>query len=172
MRGTNGVGKTSLLRIAAGLARPDAGTIRRTLDGHDVNAAQITGFQGHKDALKPNLTVLENIAFWARLSGRNDSIDSALQRAGIAGRNDQKAGTLSAGQSRRLTLAQLWASNKPFWVLDEPAAAIDASGQGIIEDMIAEHRARGGAVMLASHDAPGALTDNMRFVTLSAGPAA
>lgn len=168
LRGTNGVGKTSLLRMAAGLARPDVGTLTRTLGGTSVNAAQFTGFQGHKDPLKPSLTVLENIRFWAKLAGNKRAIAEALQRVGLTGRDSQAAGTLSAGQSRRLALAQLWVSRKPLWILDEPAAAIDSVGQRIIDDLIKEHTQNGGAVMLASHAAPSSMTDKMRFVTLSA----
>lgn len=167
LRGTNGVGKTSLLRIAAGLARPDTGEITRTFGGAAVTAPQITAFQGHRDAVKPSLSVYENLVFWARLSGRSETVDRALLKVGLTGREGQKAGTLSAGQIRRLALAQLWVSQKPLWIMDEPAAAIDLSGQAVIDDLIAEHIAGGGAIILASHAAPPQRA-GIRFVTLHA----
>ncbi len=171
LRGTNGVGKTSLLRMAAGLSRPDAGSVTRTLGGAAVSASVLTGFQGHRDAIKPSLTVHENIAFWAGLSGSPDA-EAALAKVELTGREDQKAGTLSAGQSRRLALAQLWVSQKPLWIMDEPAAAIDVAGQKIIDDLITQHVRNRGAVMLASHAAPRGLTEKVRFITLSASSVA
>ena len=166
LRGTNGVGKTSLLRMAAGMARPDAGTVNRMLDGVPASAAALTGFQGHKDAVKPSLSVLENLMFWARLAGASDLAQTALVTVGLMGRESQRAGTLSAGQSRRLALAQLYVSRKPLWIMDEPAAAIDSAGQSVINDLIDEHINAGGAVILASHAAPPA-GRGIRFVTLS-----
>lgn len=167
LRGANGVGKTSLLRIAAGLARPDAGSVSRIYGGNAVSPSDVTGFQGHKDAIKPGLSVIENIRFWAKLAGAKSRVKDALNTVGLTGRERQPAGTLSAGQSRRLALAQLWISDKPLWILDEPAAAIDTDGQALIDNLVISHIARGGAVMLASHAAPRKLTDKARYLTLS-----
>jgi len=168
LSGANGIGKTTLLRTMAGLLRPDIGQIEHL---QKANERGLVGFQSHKDALKPTLTVRENIRFWATLSGNVARIEAAIDRLGLESFADRAASTLSAGQSRRVALAQLWAQDKRVWILDEPAAAIDNDGTTLIDSLITERLASGGAVILASHAAPRALAPQARQITLSASEA-
>lgn len=168
LSGANGIGKTTLLRAMAGLLRPDTGTIKYADESSGQSAI---GFQSHKDALKSSLTARENIEFWAKLTGNKTRVDPAIERLGLEAFSNRPARTLSAGQSRRVALAQLWAQDKRVWILDEPAAAIDRDGTALIDSLITERLTSGGAVILASHAAPRALAPQARQITLSASEA-
>ncbi|MEE9346778.1 MAG: heme ABC exporter ATP-binding protein CcmA [Robiginitomaculum sp.] len=170
LRGDNGMGKTSLLRLAAGFLKPQDGQMLWSQNGHAVNPASICAFQGHRDALKPNLTIAENLSFWGELYGQQTAIEDAISRVNLSAQSGQKAGTLSAGQSRRAALAHLQIANKPIWIMDEPGAAIDASGTELIDDLIRSHIEKGGAALLASHAAPRALASSARQIMLRAAP--
>lgn len=164
LSGANGIGKTTLLRAMAGLLRPDAGGV----DFAELpNKQGAIGFQSHKDALKPTLTTRENIKFWAALTGNESRVDPAITRLGLESFADRPSRTLSAGQSRRAALAQLWVQSKPIWILDEPGAAIDRDGTVLIDSLITERLTTGGAVILASHAPPRALAAKARQITLS-----
>lgn len=152
LRGPNGAGKTSLLLAIAGVLRPAAGTIR--IEGNDPELRLETdiGLLGHRSAIKPRLTVAENLAFWAALNGRPPAgIAPALQRVGLGPIAGLDAGYLSAGQTRRLALARLVLSERPLWLLDEPTAALDAEGETLVAQLIDEHLDRGGLVLAATH---------------------
>lgn len=164
LTGANGSGKSSLLRLAAGLLRPAAGQflwdgqpIRRDGEAHRRRLIYL----GHADALKAGLTVQENLRFWADLAGlARDTVDqvvgNALDALGIQPLAALPARFLSAGQRRRLTLARLLlqsADDVPLWLLDEPTNALDASSQERLFDLLRGHLATGGMVMLASHEA-------------------
>lgn len=164
LSGANGIGKTTLLRAMAGLLRPDKGQIEFL---HNANERGLVGFQSHKDALKSTLTARENIGFWAALTGNKARVETAISRLGLESFADRPSRTLSAGQSRRVALAQLWVQDKPIWILDEPAAAIDRDGTALIDSLITERLSTGGAVILASHAAPRALAPQARQITLS-----
>jgi heme exporter protein A len=158
VRGANGSGKSSLLRLTAGYLAPTKGELRR--DGVLVSEEperHLTRlhYVGHLDALKPAFTVVENLTFWSRLfSGETvpaASISRALDRMGLSALSDMPTHYLSAGQRRRLALARLVASSRPLWLLDEPTASLDDAGSETLVELIAEHRLGGGMVMAAVH---------------------
>lgn len=169
LSGANGIGKTTLLRAMAGLLRPDTGYIEYA---EESSGRGLVGFQSHKDALKPSLSARENIEFWAKLTDNVSRIDPAIARLGLMDFADRPARTLSAGQSRRAALAQLWVQDRPVWILDEPGAAIDRNGTELIDSLITERLSSRGAVILASHAAPRALAPQARQITLRASEAA
>ena len=154
LRGPNGSGKTSLLRLIAGLLRPAAGgffwegaPIAEAPEDHRARLHYV----GHSDALKPAFTVAENLAFWAALRGNAGGEGAALERFGLGGLADFPAGLLSAGQRRRLALARLAASAAPLWLLDEPTVALDSEASAALFELIAGHRQEGGMVIAATH---------------------
>jgi heme exporter protein A len=154
--GRNGAGKSSLLRMIAGLVRLAAG--RLALDGGAPDAAigEQAHYLGHLDALKPSLTVTENLQFWsAFLGGADDAIAPALDAVGLAPLSDLPAAYLSAGQRRRLSIARLAAVTRPLWLLDEPTSALDAASQSRLVDMMRSHLAGGGMIVAAAHGAIG-----------------
>jgi len=160
LRGPNGSGKSSLLRCMAGLLAPVAGA--QTWDERPIaldpeaHRGRLR-YVGHQDAVKPALTVLENLALWQQLHGVSDS--AALRRAltalGLDPLAELPARLLSAGQRRRVALARLLATPAPLWLLDEPTTALDDEGVGRFARMAGDHRAGGGLVVLSSHGDPG-----------------
>jgi heme exporter protein A len=160
LRGPNGSGKSSLLRCMAGLLTPIAGT--ETWDDRpialDVDAHRSRlRYLGHQDAVKPALTVLENLALWQQLHGLRDAaaIRRALAGLGLDRLAELPARLLSAGQRRRVALARLVAAPAPLWLLDEPTTALDDDGVERFARMVGDHRAGGGLVVLSSHGDPG-----------------
>ncbi|UWU96168.1 heme ABC exporter ATP-binding protein CcmA [Bradyrhizobium sp. CB1015] len=150
--GRNGSGKTSLLRLIAGLLVPAGGTI--ALDGGDgeLTLAEQCHYLGHRDALKPALSVAENLTFWADFLGgeRFDAAES-LAKVGLAHATHLPAGFLSAGQRRRLSLARLLTVRRPVWLLDEPTNALDVAGQDMFAGLMREHLAAGCMIIAATH---------------------
>jgi heme exporter protein A len=150
--GPNGAGKSSLLRLIAGLLRPNSGKL--ALEGGDSERtlAEQCHYLGHQDALKPALSVRENLTFWSDvLGGTRADCASALATLGLGSIADLPAGYLSAGQRRRLSLARLVAVNRPLWLLDEPTSALDAAGQDLLARLMRAHRDAGGLVVAATH---------------------
>jgi heme exporter protein A len=154
LTGANGSGKSSLLRILATLLAPAAG--RLTCGGAPV-AAEAAAYRaslhyvGHLDGIKPALTAREMLGFWAALRGVPAATDTALAAFGLEAAADWPSRWLSAGQRRRLALARLIAAPAPVWLLDEPTAALDPDGEARLAAAIAEHRAAGGRVAVATH---------------------
>ena len=150
--GRNGSGKTSLLRLIAGLLVPAGGTI--ALEGGDgeLTLAEQCHYLGHRDALKPALCVAENLTFWADFLGgeRFDAAES-LAVVGLDHATHLPAGFLSAGQRRRLSLARLLTVRRPVWLLDEPTNALDVAGQDMFAGLMREHLSRGGMIVAATH---------------------
>jgi heme exporter protein A len=152
LTGPNGSGKSTLLRLLAGLVRPIAG--RLLWNGEDAltdlpfHALRVS-YLGHLDAVKPGLTVGENLRFAAR-TGRG-SVQDALEKLGLGDLADVPARFLSAGQKRRVALARLELSAAPLWLLDEPTVGLDAASQQLVGTVLREHRARGGIVVVATH---------------------
>lgn len=149
LRGANGRGKTSLLRLLAGLSTPEAGQV-----AWGGGARQLV-YIAHANALKEDLTVLECLRFLARLHGRNESdarLTEALQLFGMASRRDAPVRTLSQGQRRRVALSRLAVADTPaVWILDEPFDALDTDGIATLNALLTRHAARGGSVVLTSH---------------------
>tara|TARA_R110002049_G_scaffold10127_5_gene50517 strand:- start:4633 stop:5250 length:618 start_codon:yes stop_codon:yes gene_type:complete len=142
LRGPNGAGKTTLLRTLAGLQTPLAGTI--------TGASDTIAYAGHADGIKAMLTVSENLSFWAQVFGTDD-IFPAMTAFGLTSLADRLAGTLSAGQKRRLGLARLLVTGRPIWVLDEPTVSLDVDAVGMFAAAVRGHLAAGGAALIATH---------------------
>jgi heme exporter protein A len=163
LTGANGSGKSSLLRLLAALLAPAAGRILwgGAPVGGDLAAYRARlNYVGHLDAIKPALGVRETLAFWAAMRGSMEpSLAPALAAFGLTALADWPCRWLSAGQRRRLALSRLVAAPAPLWLLDEPAAALDTDGEAGLAAAIAAHRATGGRVVIATHQAmalPGA----------------
>lgn len=155
LTGSNGSGKTSLLRVMAGLTRPSAGQLSwedgPIADDPERHHSRLH-YIGHLDALKPVLTVRENLATWSHLHGGTDKkITSALKKLRLEGFENIPGRYLSAGQRRRLSLARLVASDAPLWLLDEPTIALDAPSVEAVRNLIAEHRSNGGMAVIATN---------------------
>lgn len=150
--GRNGAGKSSLLRTIVGLVRPAKGKL--SLEGGDpeLTIAEQAHYLGHQDALKPSLTVAENLRFWAGFLGAGTAdIHPALAAVGLDELADLPAAYLSAGQRRRLSIARLIAVKRPIWLLDEPTSTLDASAQDRLAGLMGAHLTGGGLIMAATH---------------------
>lgn len=150
--GRNGAGKSSLLRMLAGLVRVAGG--RLALQGGEAEAsiAEQAHYLGHQDALKSSLSVRENLAFWVDyLGGHRKTLTDALDAVGLGPLSALPAAYLSAGQRRRLSIARLTAVQRPIWLLDEPTSALDAPSQERLAGLMQTHLATGGIIVAATH---------------------
>jgi heme exporter protein A len=152
LTGANGAGKSSLLRLLAGLIPAAEGKL--LWDGEDALADRVAHarrlrYLSHADALKPSLSVAENLRFYARLYG--GEVGPALASLGIGALADLPARVLSSGQKRRLALARLALQPAALWLLDEPTVGLDAASVERLGGLLAAHRAAGGAVLAATH---------------------
>lgn len=148
--GQNGAGKSTLLRTLAGILTPLSGEVRIEGDG-DYELRERLHLLGHLDAVKGALTVARNLVFARDVLGGEGDVGASLERVGLGRLAELPGSVLSAGQRRRLALARLLAAPRPIWLLDEPTAALDAAGQALLIDLVAEHRAKGGLVVAATH---------------------
>ncbi|HEY0662237.1 MAG TPA: heme ABC exporter ATP-binding protein CcmA [Lysobacter sp.] len=169
VQGDNGAGKTTLLRVLAGLLRVDEGEI--DIDGHHAHAARRSraiAYLGHLPALKADLSALENLDFLCGLHGRRRAQlpEQAMAMVGLAGYEDALARQLSAGQKKRLSLARLWLSPAPLWLLDEPYANLDLDGIELVNRMVQAHLRDGGAALVTTHGAYAAPPVRTRMLVL------
>lgn len=181
IEGRNGAGKTSLLRILAGLSSPDAGEVRwqgvSTRRQRDIFHQQLL-YLGHQPGVKSVLTAFENLAFYLSVNGQTvrgnasaEAIYQALENVGLLGYEDVTVGQMSAGQQRRVALARLWLSDAPLWILDEPLTAIDKQGVATLIALFEQHAQRGGMVLLTTHqDLQGVNRDVRKLRLTSAEP--
>ncbi|MDR1075682.1 MAG: heme ABC exporter ATP-binding protein CcmA [Xanthomonadaceae bacterium] len=169
VQGGNGAGKTTLLKVLAGLLRADTGKIE--INGkaaaHDLRAHAIA-YLGHLPGLKADLSVQENLHFLCRLHGcrPNQQPADALTIVGLSGYEDAPARQLSAGQKKRLSLARIWLSPAPLWLMDEPYANLDLEGINLVNRMISAHLRDGGAALVTTHGAYAAPPVRTRMLEL------
>jgi heme exporter protein A len=149
--GRNGAGKSSLLRMLAGLLRITAGRLQ-VVDGEpEKPVPEQAHYLGHQDAIKPSLTVAENLRFWTRYLGGTAGPDEAIAAVGLDRLENLPAAYLSAGQRRRLSIARLITVPRPIWLLDEPQSALDRDGQERLAGLMRAHLAEGGLIVAATH---------------------
>ena len=150
--GANGSGKTSLLRLVAGLLMAAGGSSDLEGGEAELTLPEQSHYLGHRDALKPALSVLENLSFWRDFLGA-DVADEGRCLAAVALDHAMHlpAAYLSAGQRRRLSIARLLAVRRPIWLLDEPTSALDAAGQDMFAGLMRDHLAQGGIIVAATH---------------------
>jgi heme exporter protein A len=157
IRGENGVGKTSLLRLLTGLASPEAGEVLWGGLSIKKQALEYHGkllFLGHRDALKEDLSAIENLRMYAAIDGitlSEQDMFSALWRFGLKGREDLPVNCLSAGQKKRVLMARMLTRRAQVWILDEPFNALDAHAVEELKGLIVEHLESDGLVVLTSH---------------------
>ena len=150
--GPNGVGKSTLLRLVAGLVRPVEGSLALEGGDSEMTIGEQAHYLGHQDALKPSLSVGENLGFWAEfLGGSAAEVAAGLAAVGLDSLTRLPAAYLSAGQRRRLSLARLVAVPRPIWLLDEPTSALDSSAQAMLAGLMRSHLAGGGLILAATH---------------------
>ena len=157
IRGENGVGKTSLLRLLTGLASPDCGEVLWYGQPIKKQASEYHSkllFLGHRDALKEDLSAIENLRMYAAIDGITLSEQDAfasLWRFGLKGREDLPVNCLSAGQKKRVLMARMLTRRAQLWILDEPFNALDTHAVGELQALIVEHLQGNGLVVLTSH---------------------
>lgn len=158
LKGRNGSGKSTLLRTIAGLIHPEVGSISLSGDGLDeeVTVAEACHYLGHKNAMKNELTVDENLSFWKRFLGdfgQKNSISTieAAETLGLGMILHLPYGYLSAGQQRRMAMAKLLCAYRPIWILDEPTSALDLNSDALFVSLLNDHLGKGGIVLAATH---------------------
>ena len=153
VRGPNGVGKSTLLRCLAGLVPVSGGAARLgdiSLEDRGLMQEQIA-YAGHLDAVKPAMTVQQNLAAWAGILGDGTGVGAALERFGLEMIAARPTAQCSAGQKRRLGLARLMVMQRKLWLLDEPTVSLDAESSALVAALIRDHCAGGGIALVATH---------------------
>jgi heme exporter protein A len=151
--GPNGSGKSTLLRIIAGLLPVAEGRLLLEGGGEAFpSVASACHYLGHQNAMKPALSVSENLRFWRDFNGGGDvGVEEALETVGLAGIGHLPFGYLSTGQRRRAAIAKLLVSHRPLWLLDEPTAGLDKASEARFAGLMGKHCAEGGMIVAATH---------------------
>ena len=151
--GPNGSGKSTLLRVVAGLLPAAGGSVRLEGGGEAFpTIASAAHYLGHLNAMKPGLTLQENLSFWRDFCGDADvSVEAALETVGLGAIGDLPYGYLSTGQKRRAAIARLLVSRRPIWLVDEPTAGLDAESARRFSALMAGHLGGGGMILAATH---------------------
>ncbi|WP_112481014.1 cytochrome c biogenesis heme-transporting ATPase CcmA [Vibrio variabilis] len=174
IEGRNGTGKTTLMRIVAGLGDKEEGDIKwngESIQSNREDFHQSLLFLGHQTGVKRDLTAFENLRFYQSIHApltSDQQIFTALTQVGLAGREDVPVAQLSAGQQRRVALARLWLSEQMLWILDEPLTAIDKQGVKVLENLFLEHANKGGIVLLTTHQDMFSDNPKLKKITLGA----
>lgn len=157
VKGPNGSGKSTLLRVLAGLLPAVSGTARLDAAAHPVERlGEACHYLGHRNAMKRELTVAENLAFWKAFlgdlaGGKSFGVEAATEAVGLGGIAHLPFGYLSAGQQRRMAMAKLLVAWRPVWILDEPTAALDVSAEAMFAGLVTDHLSQGGIAIAATH---------------------
>lgn len=157
VKGANGSGKSTLLRVLAGLLPAEKGTAKLLAAAQPVERlSEAAHYLGHRNAMKRELTVDENLTFWKAFfgdfaGGAGVSVDEAVEAVGLGGIVHLPFGYLSAGQQRRMAMAKLLVAWRPVWILDEPTAALDATAEAMFAGLVTQHLSRGGIAIAATH---------------------
>ncbi|MEN9896300.1 MAG: heme exporter, ATP-binding protein CcmA [Pseudomonadota bacterium] len=157
IKGPNGSGKSTLLRVVAGLLPAESGQVRISDAPQPVvHVREACHYLGHRNAMKRELTVRENLVFWQRFmgddaGGNRMDVEDAAQKVGLAGITHLPFGYLSAGQQRRMAIAKLLVAYRPVWLLDEPTAALDHAADDMFANLVREHLEGGGLAVAATH---------------------
>lgn len=168
LTGRNGTGKSTLIRVIAGLLPADDGTVAVTVEDIEIpRAAEAMHYLGHRNAMKRELSVEENLAFWKSFmgdfaGGAGHDVEGAAEELGLAELLHLPFGYLSAGQQRRMAMAKLLVAWRPLWLLDEPTAALDRQSEGLFARIMKGHLGRGGIIVAATHQELG-LGDTKRL---------
>lgn len=150
--GPNGSGKSTLLRIICGLLAPQAGSVELTDGGVAVPVRAACHYLGHQNAMKPALSVRENLSFWQNFNGAAQmEIDEALEAVDLPGVEHLPFGYLSTGQKRRASIARLLVSHRPLWIVDEPTAGLDKASETRFAEIMRGHMREGGMIVAATH---------------------
>lgn len=172
IEGSNGSGKTSLLRLLCGLGRPETGQILwrgRSIWNEREEYLRHMAYFGHLPAIKYELSALENIQLFQQLSGARSmsTPHQSLSKLGLEGFEDIPCQYLSAGQRRRVALARLYVTHYSLWILDEPLTALDVQGVRLVESMLEAHLGAGGAAIITTHQPVNLPGDRVQYLTLS-----
>jgi len=154
LTGPNGSGKSTLLRLMAGLIPPTGGDLcwdGVSVDEDPEDHRARLHYLAHAEAVKPPLTVAEDLAFWQALNGSDKPVSAAVDAMGLETQSALPGRYLSAGQRRRLALARLLVSDADLWLLDEPSVGLDTASLAKLRKAVADHRAKGGMVVAATH---------------------
>ena len=150
--GPNGSGKSTLLRIICGLLQPEAGSVELADDSEVLPVRAACHYLGHQNAMKPALSVRENLSFWQKFNGaRAFDIDEALDAVDLPGVEYLPFGYLSTGQKRRVSIAKLLVSHRPLWIVDEPTAGLDKASEVRFAELMRKHMQQGGMIVAATH---------------------
>ncbi len=167
--GPNGSGKSTLLRVLAGLLTAESGTVRMDDTVADIShPRELCHYLGHRNAMKHELTVEENLSFWKSFMGDSAGgsgigLEEATEALGLGGISHLPFGYLSAGQQRRMAMAKLLVAYRPVWILDEPTAALDAAADRMFAGLVERHLGAGGIVVAATHQPLGVAARELRM---------